>query len=767
MRFCPFREFILLKSPVNFLRLKLPLMLRLGILFLSSAGFSFGQQPAPFVVEPPPNAAYPDYGPGNAAAARLRRQPAKMFTFDRAALRDVLRYLADDAGIPFVGIPESDAANKHLVTFTMEANPFTALESVCRDNGIRLTYENGVWYMRTVDEDVEDRQKEEEDNKLIGIVYRLHYDPVDRVDFKDQTTTATNQQPGTSSTSTSATSATAISLQNSQRVFQSKEPRIVNEIRVMLGLPRIQYDDQGRVTGEASEAGTSEKASTTPAVIEGVPAGTFHAANTAPKYGNKLNLVYVPPQKPQVIYNSDNNTLWVVATRAQHKWVAEYLMSVDLPQDLIAIEVKFFETSKDPSKAYGINWAGTFGGNGLTFRGSAQASPNGGVTVTTQNGNNANNGFNNSINNTAQSQTGTGPVTNLGGTPPTQLPGQPPYNYSLGSGINSTFNNQNNFRGQSYNATFNAPYSAVLSMDQVSLSIKAFMQDSGTTVVQYPRVLTVNNREVAISSSVNTPILSSSQTTGNGGSSTSTQQINYFPIGTQINILPKTVGKEDIAMSVAITISTYVSDKSIAGNLYPVTASRIYNAALQVSQGYTLAVGGLEATDDQASNDGIPVMRDIPIVGHFFKSKSRARNRKNLIIFITPTIISNTKATRGISETPETVIPVRPNDPTPPAFTPDGQLVGGYDAINAAFAWLDFQVRWFKQINKENRTDRESIKQLRAVIASARMLVQDIARMQEAADATRAEQLARLEERAVATLTELNRVLSVAQTNLM
>lgn len=735
------------------MRLKPSLSLLLGVLFLSSGGFSFGQQPAPFVVEPPPNAAYPDYGPGNVAAARLRRQPAKMFSFDRAALRDVLRYLADDAGIPFVGIPESDAANKHLVTFTMEASPFTALESVCRDNGVRLTYENGIWYMRTMDEERERRLKEEDENKLVGFIYHLRYDPVDRVDFKDATNTPTQ----------STTSATSIPLQNSQRIFESKEPRIVNEVRVLVGLPPITVNKDGTVNNPLMTDGSGYSTEST---VQTPPKAAAGAQATPPP---RLNRTYLPTQVPQVIYNSDNNTLWVVATRAQHKWVADYLMSVDLPQDLIAIEVKFFETSKDPSKAYGINWANTFGGNGLTFRGSAQASGSGGVTVTTQNGSNSNNGFNNTSQSATASQTGTGPqqwTTDAFGNP-VLGPGQPPYNYTLGAQNNNGFNNQNNYSGKSYNATFNAPYSAVLSMDQVAVSIKAFMQDTGTTVVQYPRVLTVNNREVAISSAVNTPILSSSQTTGNGGSSTSTQQVNYFPIGTQINILPKTVGKEDIAMSVAITISSYVSDKSIAGNLYPVTASRIYNAALQVAQGYTLAVGGLETTDDRASSDGIPVMRDIPVVGQFFKSKGRARNKKNLIIFITPTIIANRKATRGISESPESVIPIRPNDPPPPAFTPDGQLVGGYDGINAALAWLDFQVKWFKQVNKENRTDRESIKQLRAVISSARMLVQDIARMQEAADSTRAQQLGPLEERAVATLTELNRVLSVAQANIM
>ena len=169
----------------------IPIAIAIAVIGMGAVG---GQQP--FVVEAPPNASYPDYKDGSSTAARLRREPAKMFTFDRASLRDVLRYLADDAGIPFVGIPESDNANKRLVTFTMESSPFTALESVCRDNGVRLSYENGVWFMRSVDEERERRLKEEEDNKLVGIIYRLHYDPVDRVDFKDSSQGKHSVNPG-------------------------------------------------------------------------------------------------------------------------------------------------------------------------------------------------------------------------------------------------------------------------------------------------------------------------------------------------------------------------------------------------------------------------------------------------------------------------------------------------------------------------------------------------------------------------------------------
>ena len=676
-----------------------------------------GQQP--FVVAPPPNAMYPDYGAGNLVATRLRREPARLFSFDRAALRDVLRYLADDAGIPFVGIPESDAANRRLVTFTMEASPFTALESVCRDNGVRLTYENGVWYMRTVDEERERRLREEEDNRLVGIAYRLRYDPVDRVDFRVQSSQNAPEQQAGSSTGITTASSPNLPLQNSQRVFESKAPRIINEIRVMLGLTPISYGPDGSVIGEVTTPGLT---------VQSTAAESLAAAPETPTSVTRLNPTYVPPQVPQVIYNSDNNTLWVVATRAQHKWVADYLLAVDQPQALIAIEVKFFETTKDPRKELGINWAGTMaGGYGIQATDISAGIPG----------------------EIGRIQAGSGSVT---GTPPTST------------------DNLVDFRGSS--VTLNAPYSAVLSADDVALSIQAFMADDRTSMVQYPRVLTINNREVAITSAENTPINSGvTQTATAGVAPQNVGTLGYLPVGTQINILPKALGTEQIAMTVAITVSSILGVKSIdlgtGASDYPITSERVYNAALQVDSGYTLAVGGLEAVDDRRSNNGIPFLQDIPGVGELFKSKTRERRKKNLIVFITPTIIPNPKATRGIMESPEAVIPIRPNDPLPPSFTPDGQLVGGVAALNAALAWLDFQIRFFKQINKENRTDKESIKQLRAVIATSRMIVTEVANYRQQASADRERPLILQEERAIGILTELNKILAVAQDNVM
>jgi type II secretory pathway component GspD/PulD (secretin) len=680
------------------------------------------QQASPFVVEVPQNPTYADYGTsGNTAAARLRTQPSKLFNFDRASLRDVLRYLADEAGIPFVGIPEGDSANKRLVTFTMESSPFVALESLAKDNGVRISFENGVWYFRSIDEERETRLKEEEENKLIGIAYKLVYDPVERIDFRNEGSSTQGAGAGGSGTSTTSTAVSNpnLPLQNSQRVFQSKAPRIINEIRVMLGLTPITYGPDGSIQGEAPERGTTVQSTSA--------TNDSESGEAAPQ---RLNPTYVPPQTPQVIYNSDNNTLWVVATRQQHKWVADYLLAVDRPQALIAIEVKFFETKKNPKKELGINWAGTMSGGFTVKAEDIIMSPGGTLSLDTQREN--------------QRQSGALP------------PGESAFDY--------------NTKDTTTNVSIAAPYSAVLSASQVAVTLQAFMEDRTISMVQYPRVLTVNNREVAITSAENTPINAGVSQVESGTTATPIGTLGYLPIGTQINILPKTVGKDQIAMTVAITISSIIGVVPInlgtGTNDYPVTSQRIYNASLQVNSGYTLAVGGLEKVDDNNNRNGIPFLQDIPGVGELFKSKARSRNKVNLIVFITPTIIENPKATRGISDPPESVVPIRPDDPVPPAFTPDGQLVGGWAAMDNALAWLEFQVRYFTQINRENRTNKESIAKLRAAIAAARTLATAIAQVRES-DPSPSADLIRKEERIVKVLTELNQVLAAAQDNVL
>src|SRR5690606_11666180 len=72
----------------------------------------------------------------------------------------------------------------------------------------------------------------------------------------------------------------------------------------------------------------------------------------------------------KVIWNSDSNSLYVVATRQQHQWIEGYLAAADQPQPLVSVEVKFLEINKDPQSELGIDWTGTLsGGWGASLEG--------------------------------------------------------------------------------------------------------------------------------------------------------------------------------------------------------------------------------------------------------------------------------------------------------------------------------------------------------------------------------------------------------------
>lgn len=596
----------------------------------------------------------------NRLADALRAQPAKDYEFNRAALRDVLRFLAQDAGISFVSVPEVGATEDNLVTFNLHASPFRALEIIAKANGVALFYEDGVWYLRPYN-----------DKELIGRTYKIKYNTQEEVKYDGDGSTspsASTSGLGGTQSGSGSTPDLGLSLTGKTDVFKVDPKQLIDDIKALLGIPTTGLE--GSVAKEASVDNAGDLAA--PRSVGAPDGGGKTAAGTT--------------GGPQVIWNSDSNTLYVVATRQQHQWVEGYLNSMDRPQPLIAVEVKFFETTKDPRKQLGVDWANTLG-TGITLRGSANASTSGALNIDQKNDH--------------QSQYGSLPADDTSG----------PYNYT-----------QNN---KTTTVTASTPYSAVLSMDQVAVTIQALLSDRDTSTVSYPRALTRNNREVVIRSVINQPVLASTSSVTPGVGGTTTASVSYLPIGTIINVLPKQMTDGSVLLNVAVTISSIVGTENIQGNNYPIATTRVYNAALQVDSGFTLAIGGIEEATDKWLRNGVPFLKDIPLLGEAFKSTDRSRSKKNLMFFITPTVLgSHTHV--GVTEKPESTLPVPPSEPIPPAFAPDGQLAGGEPALEGAIAWLTWQERYYREFIRENRTDRKTVEQINAIISTCELLLTQI-----------------------------------------
>ena len=83
-----------------------------------------------------------------AKAADLRKARPQQYDFSKAKLGDVLRFLATDAGIDFISLPDDNPINQRLITFNIRSSPFEVLETLCRTNGLMVKLDHERWLIR-------------------------------------------------------------------------------------------------------------------------------------------------------------------------------------------------------------------------------------------------------------------------------------------------------------------------------------------------------------------------------------------------------------------------------------------------------------------------------------------------------------------------------------------------------------------------------------------------------------------------------------------
>ena len=192
------------------------------------------------------------------------------------------------------------------------------------------------------------------------------------------------------------------------------------------------------------------------------------------------------------------------------------------------------------------------------------------------------------------------------------------------------------------------PATAILSASDMKLQFHLIKTDSQTTIVQDPQVVTTNNRKVSLKSVVQQPIESANNNQTTSGTSNSTSTIDYLEIGTMIDVFPKIMSGslkgfqgESVQLNISIVVSSIVGEKEIRGNPFPVVSSRTYDYSVIVPSGYTLAIGGLSEYNHTTTSTKVPGLGNIPLIGNAFRRKKNKQSRRNLIAYLTPTILGS------------------------------------------------------------------------------------------------------------------------------
>ena len=174
----------------------------------------------------------------------------------------------------------------------------------------------------------------------------------------------------------------------------------------------------------------------------------------------------------------------------------------------------------------------------------------------------------------------------------------------------------------------------------LAFNLDLMESESKGKIISSPKVITENNKPATISNSDQRNFrVESVAEDGSTGAGT----ITPITATISLNVTPKVTNEGSIAMQVSISKSGFSSQES--SDQLPGTSTRSVNTNVLVENGSTVVIGGIYQTDDSTLSQGIPFLKDLPLLGWLFKSAYNPKKVRNeLIIFLTPRIINQEEA---------------------------------------------------------------------------------------------------------------------------
>jgi len=323
-------------------------------------------------------------------------------------------------------------------------------------------------------------------------------------------------------------------------------------------------------------------------------------------------------KRSRVVGDTRTSQIIVVGTEPEQVAVDLLVTQLDKPTRQVLIETRLVEITDNPTTRKGIDWRGTLQGQNVSF-GNGNIS---GSSVVTTPGNGT--GIPNP----------NGSASSGGGGSSTKSV----YSTSVGSGGLALSTQQ----GLMPNVGF-------LNADGLNAVISFINSSADAQIVSTPRLVTLDNEAATISVIHQVPVFNVAAGSANnsGGSS-----VNYSNVGTILTVTPRISANDNIWLKVTPEVSSQGADQSqaVGGGASqsgvqvlsaPTFDIRTITTQVIIPNANTLVMGGLVLDNPVSETTKVPILGDIPYLGHAFRSETKSSDKRDLVIFITPTIVKD------------------------------------------------------------------------------------------------------------------------------
>jgi len=174
--------------------------------------------------------------------------------------------------------------------------------------------------------------------------------------------------------------------------------------------------------------------------------------------------------------------------------------------------------------------------------------------------------------------------------------------------------------------------------------VNAVSSDTNSNILATPSITTLDNEEAYFIVGQEVPIITGSQTGSNN--SNPFQTVDRQEVGIKLRVTPQV----NEGNAVQLIIEQEVSSVSGTTGVDISINKREIKTTVMAESGDTVVLGGLIDEDVQESVQKVPILGDIPILGHLFKSTSNSTRKRNLMVFLRSTIVRDSALMTEISE---------------------------------------------------------------------------------------------------------------------
>jgi|TARA_B110000259_G_scaffold94946_1_gene109952 type IV pilus assembly protein PilQ len=169
----------------------------------------------------------------------------------------------------------------------------------------------------------------------------------------------------------------------------------------------------------------------------------------------------------------------------------------------------------------------------------------------------------------------------------------------------------------------------------IDLELSALESGGFGEIVSQPKVLTADKKKASIKSGVEIPYQA---VTNNGDAAGAVVETQFKEAVLQLEVTPQITPDNRVIMDILVkqdSVGSFTVNGEPAINVTEISTQAL------VGNGQTLVLGGIFQSEELTGDQKVPILGDLPLVGNLFKKQMRTRDKREILIFITPKIIDN------------------------------------------------------------------------------------------------------------------------------